>query len=75
MFGISLVETSSVGRSISKLNLFLAGGGLFFFIMGSYMSLSFSSQAGLLYPGQYFFILGIVLSFIGIISIFLRTDF
>jgi len=75
MFGISLVEKVSVDHSISKLNLFLAGGGLFFFMIGSYMSLAFSTQAVLLHPGQYFFIFGIVLSFIGIISIFLKTDF
>ncbi|HXQ93309.1 MAG TPA: hypothetical protein VN739_09920 [Nitrososphaerales archaeon] len=70
-----MVETSSVEHSISKLNLFLTGGGLFFFMIGSYMSLAFSSQSGLLYPGQYFFVFGIILSFIGIISIFLKTDF
>jgi len=70
-----LGETSSVEHSISKLNLFLTGGGLFFFMIGAYISLAFSSQAGLLYPGQYFFIFGIILSFIGIISIFLKTDF
>jgi hypothetical protein len=75
MIGISLVETSSVERSISKLNLFLTGGGLFFFIIGSYISLTDSSQVGLLYPGQYFFIFGMVLSFVGIISIFLKSDF
>jgi hypothetical protein len=70
-----LVEKVSVEHSVSKLNLFLTVGGLFFFIIGSYMSLMFSSQAGLLYPGQYFFIFGIALSFMGIISIFLKTDF
>jgi len=70
-----LVEKSSIDHPISKLNLFLAGGGLIFFTIGSYMSLAFSSQAVLLYPGQYFFIFGIVLSFVGIISIFLKMDF
>jgi hypothetical protein len=58
---------------ISVLNLILTGCGLIFFSMGSYMA--FGSESPLFYPGQYFFIFGIVLSCLGMISIFVKLDF
>ncbi|MDA4112365.1 MAG: hypothetical protein OK439_07480 [Thaumarchaeota archaeon] len=68
-------ESRTAQTSIGKLNLFLTGGGLLFFVIGSYMSLASISQSELLFPGQYFFGTGIILSFVGIISIFRRNDF
>jgi hypothetical protein len=58
---------------ISKLNLVLTGSGLLFFLTGSYMFLETSS--GLTFPGQYFFILGLVLSCIAMITMFVKLDF
>lgn len=62
-----------VPNTISVLNLILAGCGLLFFGLGSYMS--FSGAEPLYYPGQYFFLFGIVLSCLGMISIFVKLDF
>jgi len=63
----------TVPVSLGKLNLFLTSLGLFFFAIGSYMSLG--SAGILLYSGQYFFIFGIALSCLGMVSIFLKLDF
>jgi hypothetical protein len=70
-----LQETQSAQTSLGIRNLFLSLSGLVLFILGGYMSFASSEEAAFLYPGQYFLVGGVLLSFIGIISIFRRNDF
>jgi hypothetical protein len=67
-----LEEQRPVQTNIGMLNLLLTSCGLMFFAIGSY---TFLSQSSLFYPGQYFFIFGIILSCMGMISIFVKLDF
>jgi len=60
-------------NQIGKSNLILWGCGMLFFALGSYLFLE--PKNSLVFTGQYFFILGIALSCIGMISIFLKHDF
>jgi len=68
-----LEENRAVRSQISRLNMILTGSGLFFLMIGSYLSLD--AAEALKYPGQYFFMAGIALSCLGMVSIFLRPDF
>ncbi|MDA4129724.1 MAG: hypothetical protein OK457_03030 [Thaumarchaeota archaeon] len=68
-------DTRTAQASLGMLNLFLSASGLILFALGSYMSLQAGSQTAMLYPGQYFFVSGILVSFVGIISILRRNDF
>jgi hypothetical protein len=70
-----LQQTHASETTIGIAHLFLSASGLILFVLGGYMSLASSAQAAFVYPGQYFLAGGVLLCFIGIISILRRNDF
>ena len=54
--------------------LLLSLSGLLLLALGSYMSLAAPTQAAYLYPGQYFFVGGVTLSVIGMVSMLWKSD-